>query len=441
MRTFLTIWGGQLISFIGTAMTRFALIIWAWQQTESATTVALLGFFSFLPPIIVGPFTGVLLDRLNRRLMMLTADIGAGLVTITFFILFQTDQLLIWHLYLGAFIAGSMEAIQFPAYTALTTTLLPKSSYDRVSGLRATADYGAQFAGPFLGGLLITTAGISTVMLVDMITFVVGIITLALVRIPQEKITAPHDKSAPKESYFTQLKSGFQYIQQRRGLLLLLTLFAFINLFASITYYAIMPSMLLARSGNNEWALAVVEGLLGSAGVVSGIAISIWGLPKKRIHGVLAAGGISFLVGDFLFAIGQDVTVWAIAATIAAFFIPYISGSNRTIWQVKVPPALQGRVFSVQGMAQQGLMPFGFLAGGLLADRLFEPLMASTETTTYQLFSPLIGSGQGSGMALMFIGTSICGGLLCFGGYLFPTLRNIETDLPDFDDHTLTEKM
>ena len=160
MRTFTIIWFGQLVSLVGTAMTRFALLIWAYEQTGNATTVALLGFFSYTPYILVSPVAGLWVDRLDRRLVMLLADLAAGMMTLSLLVLYSNDSLQIWHLFLIQGISGAFEAFQIPAYTAATTTLMPKDYYTRASGMRSLADAGSQVLAPFLAGLLLVAVGI-----------------------------------------------------------------------------------------------------------------------------------------------------------------------------------------------------------------------------------------------------------------------------------------
>ena len=207
----------------------------------------------------------------------------------------------------------------------------------------------------------------------------------------------------------------------------LLAIFMGINFFAALTYFSIMPAMLLARSGNNELVLAWVQGTLGGAGVIGSICLTIWGLPKRKVHAVLAGGAVSFLFGDFLFAVGQSTWVWIVAASIAAFFIPFIAGANRTIWQEMVPPELQGRVFGTQQTLQELLMPLGYLFGGVLADQVLEPAMMPDGWLAPTL-GPLVGTGPGSGMGVMFLATAVLGCLISLSGYLFRPVRLIETE-------------
>lgn len=431
MKTFVIIWAGQIVSLLGTKMTRFALIIWAYGQTGNATTLALLGFFGFVPYVLVSPLAGVWVDRLDRRRVMLLADLGAGLTTLALLALYATGDLHIWHLYVAEALTGIFDAFQVPAYTAATSLLVPKRHYDRASGMRSLALSTADILAPAFAGLLLGVVGLAGVMLVDVVTFLAAVGTLAFVRIPAPPVT--EDSPEDGESVWQQMAFGFRYIRARGGLLGLLLIFTGVNLFAALTYFGVLPAMILARTGGDQLALAAVHGALGLGGVIGGLVVSVGGLPRRRIHAALGATAISFLGGDFLFAVGQSTAVWALAGLVGAFFIPILISGDRAIWQAKVPPAAQGRVFSVQGMARNAMTPIGYLLAGPLADRVFEPAMMPGGALA-DVFGGLVGTGPGAGMGLMFVCTALLGMLVSASGYLIPAVRNVERDLPDYDD-------
>ncbi|HHW87445.1 MAG TPA: MFS transporter [Chloroflexi bacterium] len=428
-QTFGVIWGGQLVSQIGTGMTRFALLIWAYDQTGSAATVAFLGFFAFLPSLLVSPFAGVWVDRLDRRRVMLAADTGAGLTTLALLLLHVAGALEIWHLYAALAVAGACEAFQSPAYTAATTMLLPKEQYARAAGLRSLAESGVLFIAPFAGGLLLLWVGIGGVMLVDLATFAAALTTLACVRIPRPQ----PDAAAGSTNFRRELADGFRYTWQRPGLVGLMLVFMAMNFAGALTYFSTMPAMILARSGGDEFALAAVQATSGMAGLVGALAVSVWGGPRRKIHGVLAGAGFSFLCGDLLMALGRSAPVWIAGSLIGFVFIPFISSGSMAILQSKVAPALQGRVFALFAMVRQSLIPPGYVLAGVLADGWLEPGMQPGGALA-ATFGWLVGEGPGAGIALMFVGTSLAGAAICFGGYLFPSLRNVEEHLPDYDD-------
>jgi MFS family permease len=428
MSTFTIIWFGQLVSLLGTAMTRFALLIWIYDQTGQATSLALLGFFSFGASVLVSPLAGVIIDRLDRRWVLMSVDLGAGLMTVALLVLYSTGSLQVWHLYLTSAFTGAFEAFQIPAYAAATTLLVPKAHYTRASGMRSLAESGADVLAPFTAGLLLSVVALSGIMLLDVGTFLIAITTLLFVRIPRP---APEERADDQGPKWHGLTLGFRYIFQRPGLLGLLLINMGINFFGSLTYMALLPAMVLARSGSDPIALASVQAALGIGALAGGLYMSIWGGPKRRIHGVLGGTALSFILGDLLFAVGKSVTVWMIAAFIAAFFLPILLGSYRAIWQVKVAPPLQGRVFAILTMLNRSTMPMAYLFAGPLADHVFEPAMASGGALLF--LGWLVGTGPGAGIALMFICTGVFGMLMSLSGYLFRAVRQVEDDLPDHD--------
>jgi MFS family permease len=423
LATFLVIWSGQLVSQAGTAMTRFALLIWAYELTGRATTVALLGFCSFVPFIAASPFAGVWVDRLDRRRVMLWADLGAGISTAGLLVLHSTGLLAVWHLFAAEALAGLCEAFQIPAFTAASSLLVAERHFARASGLRATATMGAEAVAPFVAGVALVHLGLRGVLLIDLATFLVALITLLAVAVPRPASTAA--ASPPRAGFRGELAAGGGFIWRSPGLLGLLLIFAGMNLFAAITYYAILPPMVLARTGKNTLALASVQSANGVAGVAGGAIMSVWGGPRRKIHGVLAGAAVSFVVGDLLFAMGRTPSAWVVAALLGSAFVPVITSCNQAIWQAKIPAALQGRVFGICSAVRVSMMPAGYLIGGLVADFWMEPAMAEGGWLAPWL-GGAVGVGPGAGMAAMFLATAGLGSVMSLSGYLFPAVRNVE---------------
>ncbi|MCC7208903.1 MAG: MFS transporter, partial [Anaerolineae bacterium] len=159
MRAFSLVWFGQVISLTGSAMTAFGLTLWAYQLTGQATALALTAFFGFAPTVLLSPFAGVLVDRWNRKLVMMFSDLGAGLSTIVIFALYATGNLQIWHLFVANAFAGVFQAFQFPAYSASISLMLPKEQYGRAQGMMAMAESGSGILAPILAGALLGIVG------------------------------------------------------------------------------------------------------------------------------------------------------------------------------------------------------------------------------------------------------------------------------------------
>ncbi|NDJ34795.1 MAG: MFS transporter, partial [Chloroflexi bacterium] len=231
MRGFTLVWFGQIVSLIGTAMSQFAITVWAYQETGQATTLALVGTFSFLPTVVLSPFAGAIVDRSNRKLVMMLSDFGAAIATGTLLLLASLDVLQIWHLYIAGAFAGVFQAFQFPAYSAAITMMIPKEQYARASGMMSVAQTGSIIIAPVLGGILLAAVGLTGVFIADLATFSAAFVTLFLAHIPQPEETSEGREGSGK--LWQEAVYGFRYIFQRRSLLGLQIVFFFINLVAS----------------------------------------------------------------------------------------------------------------------------------------------------------------------------------------------------------------
>lgn len=424
---FSVVWLGQVVSVLGTGMTQFALTIWAWQLTGQATALALVGFCGFLPLVVMTPLAGALVDRWNRKLVMILSDLAAGLATVAIFILLQTGHLAIWHLYAAAAFSGVFGAFQFPAYSASITLMLPKEQYTRANAMLGLAQSIAGVFSPIAAGALLAFVGLGGILTIDIITFVFAIAALLVVPIPQPA-PSPID-AAQKRSLLADSLFGFRYIFARPSLKGLLVLFFVVNLILSLSF-AVFSPMVLARTGNNSLILGSVQMVFGAGGILGGVLIGVWGGPKRKIHALLLGASVSCLFGVVLLGVGRGLVVWGVGAFAATVLTPMVQGASHAIWQTKVPAALQGRVFSARIVMGQIGGALALPVGGLLADRVFEPLMRGTSALA-RVASPLVGTGSGAGMGLMFVFFGILGTLVSASGYLYRPVREIETLLPD----------
>jgi hypothetical protein len=216
--------------------------------------------------------------------------------------------------------------------------------------------------------------------------------------------------------------------------------FLAINLIAVFGFTVLSP-MILAQTGNDEILLGSVRSAMGFGGVIGGLLMSVWGGPKRRVHGVLLGMALSCLLGMLVLGLGNGLAIWVVGAFFSSFFIPIINGSNQAIWQAKVAPDVQGRVFATRRLIAQISVPVAMLLSGPLADHVFEPAMMAEGSLGRMaairgIFGGLVGTGSGAGMALMFVITGVLGTLVGLGGYAFPVIRNAEDILPDYDATT-----
>lgn len=427
---FSIVWVGQIISLLGTSMTGFAVTIWAYEKTNAATVLAMLGFFFVAPMLIASPFAGAIVDRSNRKMMMMISDIASGIATIIILILYSTGHLEIWHLFITSAFQGVFQSFQWPAYSAAITTMIPKEQYGRANGMLSLADTASNIFAPILAGALLGFIGLAGILVIDILTFVFAIGALLIVAIPQPKIS--EEGRQAQGNIFKEAVFGFGYILKRPPLLALQLVFLTGNFFIGIPG-AIQAAMILANTASNEKILAIVNSAGAIGGVVGGLVMSAWGGPKKRVYGVLFGWFIASLLGDVLFGLGRVTLIWVIAAFGGMFFIPIINGSNQAIWQAKVPPDLQGKVFSIRRLIAWFVSPLAMLVAGPLSDKILEPAMQDPQSTLAQATGWFMGIGPGRGMAMLFVIGGCLAALVGLCGFVFRVLRDADTLLPDFD--------
>ena len=424
MRGFTVIWMGQFASMLGSSMTHFALTIWAWEETGAATALALAVLAFSLPNILVYPIAGALVDRLPRKLVMMLSDLAAALGTATIFLLLLAGSLEVWHLYAVFAFMGLFQSFQFPAYSAAVSTMLDKDQYARASGMMSLAQNASGILAPVAAGALINIIGTRGILVFDLVSFTAAIATLLVVSIPDSR-----SPGGPRNSILEDSLYGFKYILARRGLLGLQLVFFLINFTGSICF-PLLPAMVLSKTGNDTVALGTVQSAFGVGGLLGSLFLSVWGGPKKKVHGVLLGLALSSLLGITLMGLGDSAPIWALGAFTMMFFNPLINGSNQAIWQSKVPPEVQGRVFSARAFIAQVSQPVALLIAGPLADKVLIPGMVEGGSLA-PLFGWLVGVGPGEGISLLYLAMGLLGALFGFGGYLFREVREVESLLPD----------
>ncbi|MBE2266964.1 MAG: MFS transporter [Anaerolinea sp.] len=427
MRAFTLVLAGQVVSLLGSSLTQFALTVWAYQVTGSATALALTAFFGFAPGIIFSPIAGALVDRWDRRLVMMFSDLGGGLATVALFLLYSSGNLQIWHLYVAGAIAGTAASFQWPAYSAAISVMIPKEQYARANGMISLAESLSNVVAPALAVALLAIIGIAGVMLIDIVTFIVAISAVLAVRIPNPEVSAAGQEG--KGSLLQEAVYGFRYIVRIPSLLGLQLLFFGINFMG--TFGAVLTApFLLARNNGDETVLATAQSIGAIGGILGGLLLTTWGGPKRRVNGVLLGMVGTSLLGEVLMGVGRSVIAWGAALFFLHFFMPILNGSNQAIWQAKVQPDVQGRVFAARRMIAQISAPVAMILAGPLADQVFEPAMREGGALA-PVFGWLVGTGAGAGMGLIFVIFGIAGVLVALSGYLFQPIREAETLLPD----------
>lgn len=424
MRAFTTIWFGQLISMIGSGLTVFSLGVWVYQETRSATLFALILLFATLPGILLFPVTGVLVDRWDRRRVLLASDSLSALSTLGVVILLQTGHLEIWHIYLVTALHSTANSFQWPAFSAATTMLVPQEKLGRVGGMMQLNEAATGIVAPLLAGFLMSRVSLSVIIGLDFITFLAALVTLFIVHIPQPKRMEAGESG--RGSFWQEMTFGWNYIKARPALVSLLAFLTVYNFSLGLAQAWFRPLILTA---GDSLALGTVIAV-GSIGMFLGSTLmSTWGGPKRRLHGVL---GGAFIFGLFiaLFGIYPAIPVFIVAAFGNLFMLPIIHGSNQALWLSKVAPEVQGRVFSMRSMLAWSMAPLAFLIAGPLADQVFEPWMRAGGWLAQTVVGQVLGVGPGRGIAVLYVLIGLLVSSAAAVSYLNPRLRRMEDELP-----------
>lgn len=411
---FLVFWISQSISQLGSGMTSFALIIWVYKQTNSAMAVSLMSFFLYLPYICVSIFAGAFIDTHSKKRIMLSSNIIATICSIVLLILICYGKLEIWNIYIINSIMGFMNAFQSPAEAIAIGIIVPKGIYKKANGMRAFSDSLLVVITPMLAGFVNSILGLKGVILADLFTFIFAYVVLSFfISIPEDLRKTLNEQ----KSIIHLWKEGLIYLRNNSEILYIIISMTCMNFFSRLTYENILSPMILARSGGNDAILGLVNGILGIGGIIGGLIVSFKKLNINNLKLIYYSAAFSFLFGDILMGLGRSAGIWSIAAIAASLPIPFVSTGQNTIMYNTIPKQIQGRVFALKNAIQYCAIPAGILLGGYLADYIFEPFMKSNNIMALYL-QKVVGAGNGSGMALMFLCTGTLGFLTSVLWYL-----------------------
>lgn len=406
LKKYILLWSTQSLSSLGSGMTSYALVLWLYLDSGSALETALLSVCSYAPYVIVSIFAGALSDKWNKKKTMLLCDLAAAICTVVILILIKTGSLLPWHLYLINALNGLMNTVQQPAGEVAATMLIEKEYYQKTSGLRSFSQSLNSILMPIIATALFSFAGIESVIAFDLVTFAVAFVSLLLfIRIPEMD-----DSYTEKESLLESARKGLMWLKSKPLILNLMLFLACINLVAS-TYDAALPAMLLSKSNGGEIVLGSVNTCVGLATLLGSVIVVVLPAPKNRVRAICFALLISMSTENFFLAFGKTPVIWCIGAVLGWLAIPFMNANMDVIFRTEIPTEMQGRVYSCRNTLQFFTIPVGFLLGGLLVDKVFEPFMAVQTENSF--LAHLFGIGKGSGAAFMFAVIGVAGVLIC----------------------------
>lgn len=404
LRSFLLLWSSQTVSELGTAMTGYALIIWIYEQKGTASSITLLTICSFLPTIFFRFIAGTLADRWNKKRIMLCSDLMAAFGTIVVLVLFSFSALMVWHLYVINVLLSFMNAFQNPASFVATSLLVPKKYYTRVSGLQSFSGSAISILAPALGSCLIAFGGMTVVLVCDLVSFSIAfLILLFFIKIPE--IEHPEEKS--NEPFLKSCSEGIHYLWEHSALLRITLFIAVINFLAKLGNDGMIAPFVLGRTNNNQQVLGMVQSAV-ALGLLAGSIIAAILKPARNKSKVFFVATAFVFAGNVVQSLSFLPLVWCIAA-FASYIPAVIMNANLTaIMRERIPLEMQGRVFSAKDTLQNCTIPLGLFLGGILADHIIEPFMAS-DSHMQKILSHFFGSGNGSGIAVMFFSVGILG--------------------------------
>ena len=407
LHTFILLWATQGLSTLGSSMTSYALIIWAYEQKGSALTTALLSVSSYAPYVLLSIFAGALSDRWDKKRTMLVCDTLAALSTVTVLVLLLSGKLQVRHLYLINAFNGLMNTVQQPASDVAVTLLTPKEQYQRTAGMRAFSNSLVTLLTPVIATTVLSFWGLSAVIIFDLATFTAAFITLAFfIHIPD----CVQNRQSRQLSVWKSAREGLAYLRNSRGIFNLILFMAAINLTASM-YEAALAALLLSGSGGGESILGLVTACTGIANILGSIIVSFIPAPKSRVRVIFNALLFSMSTENFLLALGRTPIVWCTGAILGWITLPLMNTNMDALFRLRIPVEMQGRVYSMRNTFQFFTIPLGYLMGGFLIDYVMEPFMQSRPERS--LLVTLFGTGKGSGAAALYFLLGVAGALTC----------------------------
>jgi MFS transporter, DHA3 family, macrolide efflux protein len=406
---FFTIWTGQTLSWVGSSVAQFGLVWWITEKTGSATILAVGTLISMLPGVVLGPLVGALIDRWNRRIVMLVADGIIALVSLGLAYLFWTDSLQIWQVYVVMFIRAIGGTFHWPANQASISLMVPKEHLPRIGGLNQMIGGAVNIIAPPVGALLLQVMDLHWIMMIDVITAGFSILPLLFIMIPQPKISTETLEGATisqtAAAIWADTKAGFLYIWKWKGIFWLLMIAMMINFFVNPAM-ALVPILVTNHFEGGALELSWLNASWGAGMVLGGLLLGSWGGFKKRVItmlvGIMGLGAGILLVA---FAPANMLPLAIIGFLIGSAMNAISNGSGFAILQIMVAPDMQGRVFTVVMSMAGAISPLSLAIGGPVADWL-------GVRTLYYI----------AGISLLILGVI---------GFMIPAVVNLEAEGPD----------
>lgn len=369
LRTFIIIWTGQAFSLFGSMLVQFALVWWLTQKTGSATILATASLVGYLPMVLLGPFAGAIIDRINRKAVMILADSMVALTTLGLVIIAATGTLAPWHIYVAMFFRALGQTFHWPAMQASTPLLVPESHLSRVAGINQALSGGMNIIAPPVGAILIGVLQLHWVLSIDILTAALAVIPLFFVHIPQPGRIKEMTGKPVFSSIMEDMKEGFLYIYRWKGLFYIIIMALGIN-FLINPAFSLLPLLVSKHFHGNAMQYGWIESAIGIGIVIGGVGLGIWGgFKKKVVTSILGIIGMG--IGSLITGFAPQNMYWM---GIAGMFVlgimnPFTNGPFFALLQTKVDLGVQGRVMTMINSITSGLTPLALIVAGPVSDR------------------------------------------------------------------------
>lgn len=410
---FLLLWSGQLVSSVGSGLTAFGLGVYLYQQTGQASAMALVTLLAFMPSLLLSPVAGVLADRYDRRLLMMLGDSlsATGLIYILVCLLSGEAQL--WQICLGVTVSSVFSSLLDPAYKATVTDLLTEEQYTRASGFVQVAGSAKYLISPALAGYLLMVSDVKLLLVIDICTFGVTVASTLAVR-----RGLPSKQTEQTGSFILELKEGWSAVSVSRGVLMLVIMTSVMTFCLGFIETLSMP-MILAFA--DSAALGTLETVIALGMLASSIIIGVLPL-KKNFVKILAlslfCGGLCMAV----FGLRENMLLLGVSGFFFFATLPFANASLDYLLRTNIRNAVQGRAWSLIGLVSQLGFIAAYMLSGVLADRLFTPLLTDNGMFAGTL-GRITGTGSGRGIGLLII---IAGLLLSAAAVVLYNLKSIK---------------
>ncbi len=404
LREFYILWSTQSLSQLGSAITAFALTLWLYEKTGSALSTATLRICTYAPYVIMSIFAGALSDKFDKKKTMLICDLMAALTTIMVFVLYKGDMLCVWHLYLINAVSGLMNTVQQPASEVAYTMVIPKEHYQKTSGLQSLSRSLITIGNPLIAAAIYGFAGLDAAIAVDLLTFAIAFLALALfIRIPEIP-----KKNEDEENVIKLAREGLVFLKENPMILYVILFMSGVNLIAS-AFDAVLPALIIPNPRGGNSVLGIVTSCSGIAMIAGSLIATVMPKPKDRVRVIYLSMLFSLATENYLLAFSRIPLLWCLGQILGWIFVPVMSANQNVIMRNSIPARLQGRVYACRNTLQFFTIPIGLLLGGFMVDEVCEPVMKDSGSIMQMLF----GSGKGSGAALMMFILGVAGTAMC----------------------------